>query len=342
MNAYERAGIGKMIDEIPLAESFNLRNIKIVKSYCNDNKPQSQIAKEFGISETTVSKILHTLKGELTMWDQINLNYYRTQPVRTNYSEQVSGNYDDRIYASGHRAAEPIKNIDDIIRVQDYILYERKYKIEDARYRDYLMFTLGINSGLRVSDLTALRVGDIIDDNGEVLKNVGVWEKKTRKKRKKKCVRGIFLNNSIKYAIDIYFGNRNLELDDALFQNYSNNRKSSKENITERSVNDILKTIIRQELKMPLKVSSHMLRKTFGYHVLISSKDRSRALEKLQKLFNHSSPSITLCYIGITNDEIEKTYMDLCLGRTSSVIDNEDREKKIIYFQNEFNTAVGF
>jgi integrase len=53
------------------------------------------------------------------------------------------------------------------------------------------------------------------------------------------------------------------------------------------------------------EVGTHTLRKTFGYHFYKQSKD----VAMLQRLFNHSSPSITLQYIGITQDSMDEAMM---------------------------------
>lgn len=50
-------------------------------------------------------------------------------------------------------------------------------------------------------------------------------------------------------------------------------------------------------------VGTHTLRKTFGYHHYQTFHD----VAILQYLLNHSSPSITLRYIGITQDNVEDT-----------------------------------
>ena len=48
---------------------------------------------------------------------------------------------------------EPIRNIDEIKRVEDILAHQSQ--------RNLLLFTLGVNSGLRISDLLALNVGDV-------------------------------------------------------------------------------------------------------------------------------------------------------------------------------------
>ena len=47
-------------------------------------------------------------------------------------------------------AAEPIKNLEDIFAISEYLISEK-------RYRDNMLFIVGINFGLRVSDLRMLR-----------------------------------------------------------------------------------------------------------------------------------------------------------------------------------------
>ena len=58
------------------------------------------------------------------------------------------------------------------------------------------------------------------------------------------------------------------------------------------------------ELGVKAKVSTHTMRRTFGYHHYQQYKDAVI----LQKIFNHSSQRITLMYIGVTQDEIDWSY----------------------------------
>lgn len=57
------------------------------------------------------------------------------------------------------------------------------------------------------------------------------------------------------------------------------------------------------------KFGTHTMRKTFGYHHYKKYKD----VAMLQKIFNHSSPAMTLRYIGIEQEEINKSYKDFIL-----------------------------
>src|SRR5690606_23790975 len=49
--------------------------------------------------------------------------------------------------------------------------------------RDYALFTLGINSALRISDLLALTVGDVADENGKIRDRIVIRERKTGKRK---------------------------------------------------------------------------------------------------------------------------------------------------------------
>ena len=51
------------------------------------------------------------------------------------------------------------------------------------------------------------------------------------------------------------------------------------------------------------KFGTHTLRKTFGYHFYKKTKD----IVLLQNILNHSSPSVTLRYIGLTQDLIDNS-----------------------------------
>ncbi len=53
-------------------------------------------------------------------------------------------------------------------------------------------------------------------------------------------------------------------------------------------------------------IGTHTLRKTFGYHFYKQTKD----VALLQEILNHSSPKITLRYIGLNQDQMDKAMKD--------------------------------
>ena len=212
----------------------------------------------------------------------------------------------DRELASEH-SAEPIKSMDDILRISAYLL-------NGERYRDNMLFVLGINFGLRISDLRTLRFCDLITDDFAFRERFSVLEKKTKNTRKNKQNRYITINNAVMDAVTMYLEHTsNVTLSDYLFRSESNRGKNVNAPLDPKSVDRILKGIA-SDLGLGIRFSSHSLRKTFGYHQMMMSGNDPRKLLLLQKMFGHSTSMQTLTYIGITDDEISEAYLSLNLG----------------------------
>ncbi len=226
---------------------------------------------------------------------------------------------DENELAEDH-TSEPIKSA----RVIELI---SQYLISMERYRDNMLFIVGINFGLRISDLLALRFSDLISSSGpdrsymEFKDSFPVWEKKTRNTRKRKKNRYITINDSVIWAVVLYLENTpGVKLSDYMFTSESNNKKYKEgsnwyqgSHLTRQSVCRILKKI-NDDLGLGIKMSTHTLRKTFAYHQMLASHNDPRKLLLLQKILGHSSVEQTLDYIGITQDEIENAYRTLNLG----------------------------
>ena len=58
-----------------------------------------------------------------------------------------------------------------------------------------------------------------------------------------------------------------------------------------------------------MRLGTHSMRKTRGYHLLQSG----ISIELISRMLNHSSPSVTMRYIGITQENIDQTYVELVL-----------------------------
>lgn len=204
-------------------------------------------------------------------------------------------------------AAEPIKSMDDIIRVSNYL-------IKKKRFRDNMLFIVGINFGLRVSDLRMLRFSNLINDNMTFKDSFAVFEKKTRNTRKRKKNRYVTINNAVVEAVTLYLQNTaGVSLSDYMFRSESNNGKNSNTPITVRAIDAILRGVAK-DLDLTTKVSTHTLRKTFCYWMMVYGQNDTRRLLLLQKMLNHSSPAQTLDYIGLTFEEISEAYKELNLG----------------------------
>ena len=210
------------------------------------------------------------------------------------------------IEIAGEHTAEPIKSIDDINRISQYL-------ISNKRYRDNMLFIVGINFGLRISDLLELRFSHIIDDDFAFKITFPVLEKKTKNTRKTKRNRYISINNAVMDAVTLYLQHSQCKLDDYMFRSESNRGSNQNKPMSRQSADRILKEI-GETLGLDSKIATHSLRKTFCFHQMLMSNNDPRKLLLLQKMLGHSSAAQTLDYIGITGEEIEDAYMRLNLG----------------------------
>ena len=182
---------------------------------------------------------------------------------------------------------ELVQPIKDKIQIEKF-----KNVLSENGTRDLLLFVMGINSGLRISDLIPLVKKDVITG---VIK---IRETKTQK------VKEFPLNQAILTILNPYI--EGLNDNDFLFPSRQSNGK--KGYITRQQAYNILN---KASAKIGIKeqIGTHTLRKTFGYWHYKQFKD----VAMLQKIFNHSAPSITLKYIGIEQDEINNSYMNFSL-----------------------------
>lgn len=176
---------------------------------------------------------------------------------------------------------EPIRNIEHLQRLENYFA--------KRSLRDLLLLTLGTNCGLRISDIVALNVGDV--------KNkiyIRITEKKTGKYKK------FPINAKLKPMFEEFTKGKKPE--EPLFKTIFNNR------MDRFGAYYILKTA-SNAICLDEKIGTHTMRKTFGYHHYKKFKD----VAILQKIFNHSTPQITLRYIGIEQDQIDNSYNNFIL-----------------------------
>lgn len=176
---------------------------------------------------------------------------------------------------------EPIRELKDIRKIEKYLAKQSK--------RNLLLFTLGINCGLRISDILSLNVEDVKNKNF-----IHVTEKKTGKFKK------FPINSKLK----------------PMFAKFTKGRKNKEPLFLSRTGKRLERTAAYRVINKACKhigieglVGTHTLRKTFGYHHYQKFKD----VVILQKIFNHSTPEVTLRYIGIEQDEIFESYENFIL-----------------------------
>ena len=237
----------------------------------------------------------------------INVNALREQTVRLKDGLIAPAKEHTEQELAPEHTAEPIKNMDDIMRISEFLIRRR-------RWRDNMLFIVGINFGLRVSDLVQLRFSNLINDNLVFKTTFPVFEKKTRNTRKQKKNRYITINTAVIEAVTLYLEHTpGVSLSHFLFRSQSHNGRDKNLPMTRCSVDRVLKGIA-DDCGLSIKMSTHTLRKTFAYHQMVMSNNDPRKLLLLSKMLGHSSVGVTMEYIGITGDEIEEAYRNLNLG----------------------------
>ena len=172
--------------------------------------------------------------------------------------------------------------------------------------RNKMLFIIGINSSLRVSDLANLKWNFFLNSDGTFKNYDKLQPKKTRKTGK---FMTFYFNGAVRKIITWYMNEYPIEdMDDYLFKS----RKGDK-HLTEIAIGKIIKDAAN-EVGIDKNICSHSLRKSFGYHVWHNASDKERALVELMVILRHSSVAITKQYIGIMDEEIESVFHDLNLG----------------------------
>lgn len=169
--------------------------------------------------------------------------------------------------------------------------------------RDYMMFIVGINLGLRVSDYLPLTVGFI--RNALNLGYVELEPKKTKNTKKS-------TSNKVKLPMPKDLGDKlsayikGKEDTEYLFPSREG---SGEKYITRQRCYQILNDAA-SDIGLNVHIGCHTMRKTFGYWQYKQHKD----VRFLMEIFNHSSEKITLNYIGVSYEDKENSMYGFSIG----------------------------
>ena len=157
------------------------------------------------------------------------------------------------------------------IRDTDDIERMKDY-LKSKNERDYVMMVTGLYSGMRVSDILPLKVRSVKGTHIEVT------ERKTGKTKR--------------FAI-----------------NPALRKKVSNEGLRITHIGRVAAYQILRDAGEHIgltNIGTHSMRKTFGYHHY----RKNQNVGILMELFNHSSPDITLGYIGFKQDELDNSMLN--------------------------------
>ena len=153
---------------------------------------------------------------------------------------------------------------------------------------------LGINVALRIKDLLGVQYSDISIEH----RLLTLTESKTGK------LREIRLNE--KALAIIQKRQSTYPNDQYVFQSHCNRGKSQSKPLHRGSVANVFNEVGK---KLGIRLGTHSMRKTRGYHMFTAG----ISIEQISRVLNHSSPAVTMAYIGITKEDTLQTYDEFVL-----------------------------
>ena len=203
-------------------------------------------------------------------------------------------------------AVSEIRSYTDLKKLQEYFLNQGGAN----GARNYLLLTLGVCIGCRISDLVDLRFCQFFDDDRNPRERVILYEKKTSK------LNNCLITEAMVQAFNKYFEitDKQFEFDAYVFPS----RKAA--HITPKSGWEVMDEA-QKALGLPYNLGSHSLRKTFANIVACADKTYMDmgTIEKVQGLLNHNDSKVTMRYLGALQrmyDSARISVSDFVLGKT--------------------------
>lgn len=294
--------------------------------YCDETEMlRGALAYEKLLREQAEQEIIK-LKHEIEILKSSPIKKKSKEEIRKQNLEKV-----ERLKSGVKKDGKPIphagnslKNYDEFVRMKNALLSSKKFG-----QRNYAMFVLGINMGLRAGDLRTLRYYDFLNDDLSFKERVYVCEEKTGKINET-CL----ITEAMKQVLaPLIPKNSEEKLSDYIFKS----NKSKDEPIEVDAIRKIINGAA-EKANIGNKIGSHGMRKTFSN--IIATIDGTvipeDAIAKVQAHLNHSNPTITMRYIGAletARDKEKQTVSDFLLGNTEKkelVFEEINYEKDIV------------
>ena len=179
-------------------------------------------------------------------------------------------------------------------RYFEYNELEELFSVPDVNdalgQRDLLLLELLYATGIRVSELTNIKIKDI-DLSSKSILILG-------KGNKERIVTyGEYCEDILRKYLSDGYVRLNLKREEYLFLNKNGSK------LTERGVRYILNQIIKKT-SLNKNISPHMLRHSFATHLL----NEGCELTTVQKLLGHESIKATQIYTHVTTDRLKEVY----------------------------------
>lgn len=215
-----------------------------------------------------------------------------------------------------------VENFEDMRKVQNYFADNKKWNF-------YLLFTLNVNTGRRISDLLQAKWSDFYYKNGNLKKywDIQKYEKdgkRVRGEQKTGKVKEIYLNAAVQEAFKVFLENEKsidfkYDYEEPVFKQLHGTHRGKV-----LSQEGYRQALIDAGKCLDYEVRSHSMRRGMGKMMLELHPGDNKAKSVLMELYNHSSEQMTNKYIGETA-KLEKDYLeDFGNNYKKYVMDGED------------------
>lgn len=177
-----------------------------------------------------------------------------------------------------------------------------KKLLREADDKYYIMFEIGVGTGLQLQDILSLKVKDVLNKSS-ISVQIGT----------KNIERNFKIPSGLKKIIKDYTKNKNPE--SYLITGHSNSTEPLSREQAYRTFKSVGKTMGLSS------IGAQTMRKTFAWKYFNETGD----IYYLQNLFNHASPSITYRYIG------EKPNVEIVLSKMSP--EENERSRYLLYLE---------
>ena len=208
-----------------------------------------------------------------------------------------------------HTVSEPHKSsevfgveVADVAKILDYYLIKEQYL-------NYLLAVISINTARRNKDILDLRwVHFFNPQTGQFRKDMASFvEHKTSK------YASPHINQAIKDAIILYLDKIQYDPASDNYEQFVCWQHTGTHKGTKMSYSGCRMALKRAAEKIGIEenVGTHTYRKTFGKWISEMHPDNSNVTNLLQGIYNHSSPQVTLRYMGHTKKMVDTLYDEI-------------------------------
>lgn len=225
-------------------------------------------------------------------------NYKSTTINRIDSSIRSFYNYlelEEKINGNPFKAASNLKvpkRLPNYFKYDEYLTMISVIDKDDYEYRNRLILEMLFATGLRVSELSNIKIKDI-DFSEREIKIMGKGSKERFVFYNKECA--IILDSYLKECRSKLLNGKDSEY---LFINHLGDK------LTDRGIRLIIDKIVKKSC-IKSKVSPHTFRHTFATMLL----NEGCNIKSVQELLGHSSLGTTGIYTHLTNDEVRLAYM---------------------------------